>query len=120
LCEPANKVLDEAKNFRKQMEKRITIEEKRFVDCADDKALEILLSECLDDAQHQRGKIQQNQKIMKRVGKKTVVFANNFSSFLQAYSGIVEIMKGTDQQYGGLAYSTLSLLLIVREPVTYE
>lgn len=54
--------------------------------------------------------------MMKKVGKKTVVFANNFSSFLQAYSGIVEIMKGTDQQYGGLAYSTLSLLLIVRKP----
>lgn len=36
-----------------------------------------------------------------------------FADFLEAYSGIVEIIKEADIQYGGLAYSTLSLLLLV-------
>jgi hypothetical protein len=97
------------------MEGKVTIKEHQFAQFADAKALEDLLSDCLD-AQKHRGETQRTPSMMKKVGKKTVVFANNFSSFLQAYSGIVEIMKGTDQQYGGLAYSTLSLLLIVRKP----
>lgn len=112
-CEPAKKVLDEASNFRKQMDKRIDYEEKRFVEHADAKSLGTLLSGCLDDAQVQRDETHASTKLTKRVGKKTVVFVNNFASFLQAYSGIVEIMQGADQQYGGLAYSVLSLLLIV-------
>lgn len=36
-----------------------------------------------------------------------------FADFLEAYSGIVEIVKQADSQYGGLAYSTVSLLLLV-------
>lgn len=35
------------------------------------------------------------------------------SGFLENFSGLVEIAKGADQQYGGLAYGTLSLLLSV-------
>ena len=37
----------------------------------------------------------------------------SFARFLQNFSGIVEIAKAADQQYGGLAYGTLSLLLCV-------
>ena len=40
-------------------------------------------------------------------------FITRFADFLEAYSGIVEIVKQADSQYGGLAYSTVSLLLLV-------
>ena len=40
-------------------------------------------------------------------------FMTRFADFLEAYSGIVEIIKQADSQYGGLAYSTVSLLLLV-------
>ena len=40
-------------------------------------------------------------------------FMTRFADFLEAYSGIVEIVKQADSQYGGLAYSSLSLLLLV-------
>lgn len=40
-------------------------------------------------------------------------FMTRFADFLEAYSGIVEIVKQADSQYGGLAYSTVSLLLLV-------
>lgn len=113
-CAPANKVLDDEKDFRKSIEKRITTEEGRFLDQANAGSLKDLLSSCLDDAQGEQQKRQECSKVIQRAGKQTVIFANNFSSFLQAYSGIVEIMQGADQQYGGLAYSTLSLFLIVR------
>lgn len=40
-------------------------------------------------------------------------FADKFSQFLASFSGIVEIVKVADEQWGGLAYGTLSVLLIV-------
>ncbi|KAM0795426.1 hypothetical protein BDR22DRAFT_976891 [Usnea florida] len=40
-------------------------------------------------------------------------FMTRFADFLEAYSVIVEIIKQADSQYGGLAYSTVSLLLLV-------
>ena len=85
----------------------------QYSETADADSLNLLLSACLNDAKEQQDRRQQKRKIIGRVGKQTIMFANNFSSFLQAYSGIIEIMNGADQQYGGVAYSTLSLLLIV-------
>ena len=43
-----------------------------------------------------------------------------FADFLEAYSGIVEIVKQADSQYGGLAYSTVSLLLLVCTAVYFH
>ncbi|KAL9639490.1 MAG: hypothetical protein Q9204_001065, partial [Flavoplaca sp. TL-2023a] len=40
-------------------------------------------------------------------------FTTKFSGLLESYSSIVEVVKGADQQYGGLAYGTMSLFLIV-------
>ena len=42
-----------------------------------------------------------------------------FADFLEAYSGIVEIVKQADSQYGGLAYSTVSLLLLVSAELSF-
>ena len=95
------------------MAKTITLEEQHFVNTAGADSLEKLLSHSLYDATGQRDKHASSQKTIVKVGKTTQTFASNFSSFLQAYSGIIEIMKGADQQYGGVAYSALSLLLIV-------
>jgi hypothetical protein len=39
-----------------------------------------------------------------------------FSNFLTSYSGIVEVVKGVDNNYGGIAYGTLSVLLAVGIP----
>ena len=91
----------------------MTVEEQQFVKTANAESLETLLSHRLNEATGQRDKHASNQPKILKIGKATRTFANNFSSFLQAYSGIIEIMKGADQQYGGVAYSALSLLLIV-------
>ncbi|KAL8907851.1 MAG: hypothetical protein Q9207_001175 [Kuettlingeria erythrocarpa] len=49
----------------------------------------------------------------RKVGTATQAFLNSFSGFLESYSGIVELVKVADNQYGGLAYGTLSLFLSV-------
>lgn len=51
---------------------------------------------------------------LRRAGRHAVAFANHVSNFLQAFSGVVEVVKAVDQQYGGAAYGALSVLLIVR------
>lgn len=95
--------------FRHEFRKEITFEGLDFTKKANLNSIQDLLTYCLEEAKLHQG----DHTLIRKVGKKTVVFANNFSNFLQAYSGVVEIMKGADQQYGGIAYGTLSILLIV-------
>jgi hypothetical protein len=47
------------------------------------------------------------------VSVKVQGFLATMSEFLGCYSGIVEIVRCADQQYGGIAYGTISVLLIV-------
>ncbi|KAI9761888.1 MAG: hypothetical protein M1840_001541 [Geoglossum simile] len=47
------------------------------------------------------------------MGQRAQNFVRAFADFLGAYSGIVELVKGAGQQYGQLAYETLSLFLTV-------
>lgn len=105
-------------SFREKLDKKLTAQEREFLKDADAELLKRLVAGCLADAKGQKEQHEDNKNLLRRVGNNTVVFVNNFSGFLQAYSGIVEVMKGADNQYGGLAYSTLSLLLIVRQPAT--
>ena len=49
----------------------------------------------------------------RKVGTGIQSFMTTFSEFLESYSGIVELVKAADNQYGGLAYGTLSLFLSV-------
>ena len=92
----------------------MTTEQKQFIENADLRSLGELLSWLLDHAREQKNKNQDDRKFVRRLGKQTTSFAVNLSGFLQAYSGIVEIMKGADQQCGGVAYGTLSIFLMVR------
>ncbi|TVY81584.1 hypothetical protein LSUE1_G003620 [Lachnellula suecica] len=56
---------------------------------------------------------QDRRKGMKQAGRRAQEFANGFSQFVSAYSGIVDIVKGAGGPYGEVAYQTLSILLIV-------
>ena len=52
----------------------------------------------------------------KKVGQWAQDFANGFSEFVGAYSGIVDIVRGAGGPYGEVAYQSLSILLIVSYP----
>ena len=44
-------------------------------------------------------------------------FAQNLSLFVESFSGIIEVVRSVDDQYGGVAYGTFSILLIVSASV---
>ena len=48
---------------------------------------------------------------VRKAGPSVQKFLVIFAGFLESYSGIVELVKAADNQYGGLAYGTLSLFL---------
>ncbi len=52
----------------------------------------------------------------KKVGRLAQEFVTSFADFFKAYSGVVELLKGAGQVYGTVAYETLSILFIVRDP----
>ncbi|KAG7005473.1 hypothetical protein G7Y79_00019g046530 [Physcia stellaris] len=108
-----NRARDNSAAFQLAMRKKITPEEQNYLKHADAASLELILSRCHGNAEVQRDLKERSKGLIKRAGKSTEVFANNFASYLQAYSGIIEIMQGVDNQYGGVAYASLSLLLIV-------
>jgi hypothetical protein len=56
--------------------------------------------------------VQDRKQGSKRVGRWAQEFANGFSEFVSAYSGIVDIVQGAGGPYGEVAYQTLSILLI--------
>lgn len=67
----------------------------------------------LDDASKSHEIYVQGRKQgLKRVGRWAQEFANGFSEFVSAYSGIVDIVQGAGGPYGEVAYQTLSILLI--------
>lgn len=51
-----------------------------------------------------------------KVGRLAQEFLTSFAEFFKAYSGVVELLKGAGQVYGTVAYETLSILFIVRDP----
>lgn len=55
----------------------------------------------------------EQEKTARRPGVWVQRWLNVFGDFLSSYSGIVEVVKGVDGQYGGLAYGTLSVLLAI-------
>jgi len=43
-----------------------------------------------------------------------------FKEYMDCYSGLVDIVKQADQKFGGLAYSTLSVFLVVCIPYSLD
>ncbi|KAH7063105.1 hypothetical protein B0J12DRAFT_735033 [Macrophomina phaseolina] len=56
---------------------------------------------------------QRRKKGVHSVGSELQGFLNCFADFLSGYSGIAECAKAADNQFGGLAYGTLSIFLRV-------
>ncbi|KAI9685231.1 MAG: hypothetical protein M1822_004604 [Bathelium mastoideum] len=75
--------------------------------------LERLMSQTLKEAVEGKTRHRNEKAFVRQTGRNAVKFARTFSDYLEAYSGIVEIMNGADQQYGGVAYATISLFLII-------
>ena len=84
-----------------------------FVEAANLDELQSTLHEYLQSSGSTQARHHRHEGVLRRTGARSVTFVNSFSEYLSAYSGIVEIVKGVDEQHGGLAYGILSTLLIV-------
>ena len=58
-------------------------------------------------------KAERESTITRKIGVGTQRVLSDVGTFLQGFSGIAEIIKSADQQFGGLAYGTVSVLATV-------
>jgi hypothetical protein len=73
-----------------------------------------LLKNEISTAISQQGLVnQQRQHGAHKASAKLQSILTTFSSFLESYSGIVEVVKQASPQLGGVAYSMLSVFLMV-------
>ncbi|KAL8948420.1 MAG: hypothetical protein Q9222_005398 [Ikaeria aurantiellina] len=111
--EDAEDEIVSADTFQNTVRKRTSKAEQRYLDSVDSETLDKLFQSCRQDAEGQQTKHGERDGLG-RVGNRMVVFLDKFNGFMQAYSGIIEIMKAGDQEWsGGVAYSALSFFLIV-------
>ena len=84
----------------------------------DTKSLQKLVEDAVKDVER-LGKGLDEQRATRNVfsksGNALQKFTSSFSKFLKAYSGMSELSKGVDSQYGGMAVGALSLLFQVRK-----
>lgn len=74
-----------------------------------------LASGALHTAVDAHAKYQENRATGgRKIGRIAQNFFTQFSDFIRAYSGIIELLRSAGQVYGDVAYGTLSIFLIVR------
>ncbi len=103
-------ILDTQDEFVMKTRQHASRNEYEYFSVRELQQLERIVQELLVDGEDQRNKWVKNRS---KASRHVQNFATKFSGFLESYSGIVEVVKGADQQYGGLAYGTLSVFLIV-------
>jgi len=75
-----------------------------------------LAEEVIEEAKTKRKMLlrkRQDRKKLATAGEVYEKFATRFLDLLEAYSGLTEVAKGVNPQYGGLVCGSLSLLFIV-------
>ena len=55
------------------------------------------------------------EKLHKKFGKRIEVAVLGFKGFLEEFSGLADLIKQADSEFGGIAYSVLSTFLVVRK-----
>ncbi|KAL8920303.1 MAG: hypothetical protein Q9172_004562 [Xanthocarpia lactea] len=106
----AREILDTQEDFMKDIQQNKSLKRSSDSSVNNFSELEQMVQEAKGATENVKGDWMKKRS---KTSKYTQKFATKFSGFLESYSGIVEVVRGADQQYGGLAYSTLSLFLIV-------
>jgi hypothetical protein len=99
--------------FQSRIKKRLSTAEKKFISSYTCEDLETIMRRCLGQADSQKEQHHMKVKGIKQVSRETARFLNHFQGYLQAYSGVIQMMNGVGPGYGDAAYGALSLLLVV-------
>ncbi|KAL8719984.1 MAG: hypothetical protein Q9181_007983 [Wetmoreana brouardii] len=84
----------------------------------DSKRLQLLTHSAVDEAQQQKTRLHERRLARPCFAKSSVAlqeFMSTISQFMKAYSGLNEVAKGVDSQYGGLVTGALSVLVQIGE-----
>ncbi len=118
---PMSTTEDDPRGLRKKeiLEKLAQISKQQNIPQEKDiKSLQKLVEDAVKDVER-LGKGLDKQRATRNIftksGNALQKFASSFSKFLKAYSGISELSKGVDSQYGGMVVGALSLLFQVRK-----
>jgi predicted RNA-binding protein len=102
--------------FKVRISKSLSKKERELLSSQSYEKLEELMRYYLGQAQSEQEKYRADNKWINRAGRRTTEFLNNFNGYVEAYSGIIQIMNGAGpfgQGYGDAAYGALSLFLVV-------
>jgi hypothetical protein len=93
---------------------RVAETEKQYIDNGSSRAeLENLFQRYLDETARKVDNDKNSTSKRRRAGRHTTLFLNKFQDYVNAYSGIVQVMNGAGPGYGDAAYGALSLFLVV-------
>jgi hypothetical protein len=108
--------LDRASQLPDDVYKKLSKSEKRYLEGASASELESTLQTYLVRATSRQEDVQTSTKKRARTERGTTKFLNDFHGYVQAYSGVIQIMNGAGPGYGDAAYGALSLFLVVNRP----
>lgn len=96
--------------------KRLSRQERECLDSSSADELEGLLQKHLDHAIKRQEVAKDKRNKLKRAANKTSDFLVAFHGYVEAYSGVIQIMNGAPGAggYGNAAYAALSLFLMVK------
>jgi hypothetical protein len=99
----------------KKLSRKLTREEKEYLNGSSAGELEEMLQTYLDRASERQTADATRPGKFNPAERKTTKFLNNFHSYVEAYSGIIQLMNGAPGGggYGNAAYGALSLFLMV-------
>jgi len=114
----ADQAVENYEAFSKELRKsssyrKLSAEYAKELDSANGDALREVLCRHLDNANAALGRFEGRGRA-RRLCQRVVRFLSAFSAYIDAYGGIVEVMRAIGGEYGETAYKILSMLLIVR------
>jgi hypothetical protein len=117
-CEPADVAVQKNDAFisnikRARSYKQLTQKYGALLENADGDTLRKFLDDTLHDAEAIIKRRHEGPSRVHLFGRQMVNFMYAFSAYLDAYGGIIEVMKQASGHYGKIAYNTLSVFLIV-------
>ncbi|KAF2729800.1 hypothetical protein EJ04DRAFT_587743 [Polyplosphaeria fusca] len=92
---------------------KLSSTERGYLRGASIEELQRVMDECMRQANETQTRLESSSRKKHRVERTMTKFLSDFHSYVQAYSGVVELMNGAGPGYGSAAYGALSLFLVV-------
>ncbi|KAL1606274.1 hypothetical protein SLS60_003676 [Paraconiothyrium brasiliense] len=94
--------------------RKLSRKEKEYLNGSSADELETVLQTYFHRATEKRTAVKTSQKKTHRAERRTIEFLGNFHNYVEAYSGVIQIMNAAPGGgYGDAAYGALSLFLVV-------